>query len=154
MRFTTSLSKRQSSTVAVLCGVVVSMASLNHAPLLAADGGEAIYRIAKTLLDFTHVPSVSQKATLRGILDEHTTTVAEQVLAQALLNVEHIASPDDKPKLEALIRDESATPDIKTLATILDKLTHTPTEADKTKLRQLLQQVCKRRNQSRRRAKT
>jgi hypothetical protein len=124
-------------TVAVLC-VLVSMVSPSHAPLFAADGRQAIDIIAKILLDFTHVPSVSQKATLQGILDEHTTTVAEQVLAQALINVEHIASPDDKPRLEALIRDESAPPAVKTLATILKNLTHTPTDVDKKKLRQLL----------------
>jgi hypothetical protein len=128
-------------TVAVLC-VLVLMVSLSRAPLLAADGRQAISSIAKILLEFTHVPSASQKATLQGILDEHTTTVAEKVLAQALIDVEHIASPDDKPKLEGLIRDESAPPAVKTLATILNHLTHTPTDVDKKKLRQLLQQVC------------
>lgn len=125
---------------AVLC-VLVSMVSLS-ARLLAADGRQAIDSIAMILLDFTHVPSVSQKATLQAILDQNTATVAEQVLAQALINVEHIASPDDKPKLEALIRDESAPPAVKTLATILSNLTHTPTDVDKKKLRQLLRRVC------------
>jgi hypothetical protein len=123
------------------------MVSLSSTPLLlAAERSGAIYSIAKILLDFTHVPSVSQKATLQDILNDNTTTVAEQVLAQALINVEHIASPDDKPKLEALMRDESAPPAVKTLATILSNFTHTPTEVDKKKLSRLLQQVCERRN--------
>jgi hypothetical protein len=124
------------------------MVSLSYTPLLAAEGREGIYTIAGILLDFTHIPSLSQKATLQGILDDQTQTVAEHVLAQALMNVEHIASPDDKPKLEALSRDESALPAVRTLATILNHLTHRPTEVDKKKLRQLLQQVCKRSHQS------
>jgi hypothetical protein len=127
--------------VVMLC-VLVSMVSPSSAPFLAADGSQAISSIAKILLDFTHVPDVSQKATLQGILEDNTTTVAEKLLAQALINVEHLASPDDKPKLEALIRDESAPPGVRTLATILNNLVHTPTEMDKKKLRQLLQQVC------------
>ena len=89
---------------------------------------QAIYSIAKVLLDFTHVPSLSQKATLQDILDDDTTTVAERVLAQALLNVEHVASPEDKPKLEALVRDNSSPPAVKTLATILRNFNHTPTD--------------------------
>jgi hypothetical protein len=103
-----------------------------------ADGREAISSIAKILLDFSHVPDISQKKTLQGILDDTTKTAAEQVLAQALMNIEHVTSPDDKPKLEALIRDESAPPGVKVLATILANLTHTPNEADKKKLRHLL----------------
>jgi hypothetical protein len=124
---------------AVLC-VFVSVVSLSNAPLLAADGSGAIYSIAKILLDFTHIPSVSQKASLQSILDDHSTTAAEQVLARALMNVEHIASPEDKPKLEALIRDESAPPAVRRLAAILNNLTHMPTEVDKRKLRRLLRE--------------
>ena len=131
---------------AVLCALVAAV-SLSSIPLTAADDGrEAIASIAKILLDFTHVPSVSQKATLQGILDDNTKTTAEQVLAHALINIEHVASPDDKPRLEALIMDESAPPSVKMLATIINKFTHTPTEADKRQLRQLLQRVCDRRN--------
>ena len=127
---------RNTVAVVVLC-VLVSVVSFGTMPLRAAGGGEAIYSLAKVLLNFTHVPSVSQKATLQGILDDDTTTVPEQVLARALLNVEHVASPDDKPKLEAIIRNESAPPAVKTVATILNDLIHTPTEVDKKKLRQL-----------------
>ena len=126
---------------AVLC-VLVSVMSISSTPQAAADRRDAITSIVKILLEFTHVPSVSQKATLQGILDDNTKTVAEQVLAQALMNIEHVASPDDKPKLEALVRDESAPPSVKMLATIISNFTHTPTEADKRKLRQFLQQVC------------
>jgi hypothetical protein len=136
--------------VGVLC-VLVSTSPLSKGPLHAADGRQAIYSIAKVLLDFTHVPSVSQKATLQGIVDDDTTTVAERVLAQALLDVEHIASPDDKPKLEALVRNTSSPPAVKTVATILRNFSHTPTEVDKKKLRSLLQQVCKGRHESARR---
>jgi hypothetical protein len=93
---------------------------------------------------FQHFPTDPQKATLQGIRDSHTTTVAERLVAQALMNVEHIASPDDKQKLEALIGDESAPGPVKTLAAILNSLTHTPTEADKETLRQLLEQSLKR----------
>jgi hypothetical protein len=128
-------------TVAVLC-VLASMVLLGNTSLLAADGSEAIHSLAKILLDFTHVPSASQKAALQHILDDKATTAAERVLAQALINVEHLASPEDKPKLEALIRDESVPPAVKTLATIVRNLTHTPTEMNKMKLRQLLQHVC------------
>ena len=116
------------------------MVSLSNTLVVAAEGSGAIYSIAKVLLDFTHVPTVSQKASLQGILDDKSTTVAEQVLARALMNVEHIASSEDKPKLAAIIRDESAAPAVKALATILDNLTHTPTELDKRKLRRLLRQ--------------
>ena len=130
-------------TVAVLC-VLGSMASFSHTRLLAAGGSEAIHRMAETLLNFTHVPSVSQMETLQSILDDHTTTVAERVVAEALMNVEHIAGPDDKRRLDALIGDESAPAAVKTLATIINNLTHTPTEVDKEKLRQLLQQTCRR----------
>jgi hypothetical protein len=130
---------------ALLC-VVVSVVSISATPLAAAEGHEGITSIAKILLEFTHVPSISQKATLQGILDDNRKTVAEQVLAQALMNVEHVASPEDKPKLEALIRDEATPPSVKMLATIISNFTHTPTEADKRKLRQFLLQVCERRN--------
>ena len=129
-----------------LCALVAA-GSLSSIPLTAAaDGRKAIASIAMILLDFTHVPSVSQKATLQGILDDNTKTTAEQVLAQALMNIEHVASPDDKPKLEALIRDESAPPSVKMLATIINNFTHTPTAADKRKLRQFLQWFCDRLN--------
>ena len=131
--------------VAVLC-VVGSTVPPSGARLPGAGGSPAVYSIAKILLDFSHVPSVSQKATLQAILDDDTTTFAEQVLARALINVEHIASPDDKPKLEALARDESAPSAVRMLATILDKFTHTPTELDKKRLTRILQQACKRRN--------
>jgi hypothetical protein len=110
--------------VFVLC-VVGSTVSPSGSRLHGAGGSPAIYAIAKILLDFTHVPTVSQKATLQAILDDDTTTFAEQVLARALINVEHIASPDDRPKLEALVRDESAPSAVRMLATILDKFTHT-----------------------------
>jgi len=136
--------------MSVLCALV-STAPLSTAPLQAADGRQAVYTIAKVLLEFTHVPSVSQKATLEGILDDGSTTVAERVLAQALLNVEDVASPEDKPKLEALVRDNSSPPAVKTLATILRNFNHTPTEGDKKQLRRLLEQVCKGRNESARR---
>jgi hypothetical protein len=129
----------------VLC-VLVSVGFISSTPLAAADGRNAIASIAKVLLEFTHVPSISQKATLQGILDDNTNTTAQRVLAQALMNIEHVASPDDKPKLEALIRGGSAPPSVKMLATIIRNFTHTPTEADKRKLRQFLQQVCERRN--------
>jgi hypothetical protein len=132
--------------------VVVSTMSLSNTPLPAAEGSRAIYSIAKILLDFTHVPSVSQKATLQGILGDKTTTVAEQVLAQTVINVEHLASPEDKPKLEALIRDESMPPGIRTLATILINFTHTPTEGDKKKLRQLLHEAFEAASSQQRRA--
>jgi hypothetical protein len=132
---------RNTVTVVVLC-VLVSVVSFGNTPLLAAGGGEATYSMAKILLNFTHVPSVSQRGTLQGILDDNTTTAAEQVLARALLNVEHVASPDDKPKLDAIIRNASAPPAVKTVATILNNLIHTPTEVDKKKLRQLLQHIC------------
>jgi len=142
MKTSRNAGARLSARVTVLC-VLVSTVSLGNAPLLAPDGKPAISSMAKILLDFSHIPSVSQKATLQGILDERTTTVAEQVLAQALINVEHIASPDDKPRLEALLTDQSAPPAVKTLAAILNNLTHAPTEVDKKNLRRLLQQVGK-----------
>jgi hypothetical protein len=134
--------------VAVVC-ILVSTVPPGNAPLHAA-GRQAISSIAKVLLDFTHVPSVSQKATLQGILDDGATTAAERVLAQALLNVEHVASPLDKPKLEALVRDHSSPPAVKTLATILSSFTHTLTEVDKRKLRRLVRQICKRNESARR----
>jgi hypothetical protein len=127
-------------TVAVLC-MLVSMPSFNNASLIAAGGCEAIHSMAEILLNFTHVPSVPQTATLQGILDNQTTTVAERVVAEALMNVEHVVSPDDKQKLEALIGDESAPSPVKTLAVILNSLTHTPTEVDKETLRELLRQI-------------
>jgi hypothetical protein len=105
--------------------------------LRAADT-DALCRIATVLLDFTHVPNSSQKATLQEILDDQTATASEQLLAQALLDVEHVASPEDKPKLEALIRDESAPPAVKALAAIISNLTHTPSEADRKELRRLI----------------
>ena len=122
--------------------VLVCLVSFSNTSLLAAGGNEAIDSMAKILLNFTHVPSVSQKETLQGILDDTATTVAERVVAEALMNVEHIVSLDDRPKLETLIRDESAPATVKTLATILNHLIHTPTEVDKEKLRQLLRQIC------------
>jgi hypothetical protein len=124
----------------------VAAVSLSGIPLTAADGHEAIASIAKILLDFSHVPSVSQKRTLQGILDDNANTPAEQVLARALMNIEHVASPDDKPRLEALIRDGAAPPSVRMLATIINNFIHTPTEANKRQLRQLLQRVCDRRN--------
>ena len=129
------------TSVAVLCALV-SMAAPTAAPRPAANPSQAIVRIARILLDFTHVPTPSQKATLEDILDDHTTTAAERVLARAVLNVEHVASPDDKPQLQALIRDESAPPPVKTVATILSTFSHTVKEADRKKLRQLVQQSC------------
>jgi hypothetical protein len=140
---------RSSAPVAVgiLC-VLVSTVPPSRAPLHAADGRQAISSIAKVLLDFTHVPTVSQKATLQGILDNDTTTVAERVLAQVLLNVEHVPHPDDKPKLEALVRNNSSPPAVKTLATILRNFSHAPTDVDKKNLRELLRQVCQGRNES------
>src|SRR6185295_15822683 len=106
-----------------------SMAAPTAATLHPADGSQAIVRIAKILLDFTHVPTPSQKATLQEILDDHTATAPERVLARAVLNVEHVASPDDKPQLEALIRDQSAPRAVKTVATILSTFSHTLKEA-------------------------
>ena len=129
-------------TMSVLCVLVFWVAFATR--LLAAGSNETIDRMAKILLNFTHVPSVSQKETLQRILDDTTTTVAERVVATALMNMEHIVSRDDRPKLEALTRDESAPAAVKTLASVLNHLTHTPTEVDKETLRQLLQQICSR----------
>jgi hypothetical protein len=117
-------------------GVLVVLATVN-APLLAAGGHAAIASLAKILLHFTHVPSVSQTETLQGILHDPTTTGPERVLAVALINVEHIVSRDDRAALDALISDPSTPAAVKALATILTRVTHTPTEADKETLRQL-----------------
>jgi hypothetical protein len=121
-------------TGAVLGALVVASVST---PLIAAGGNTAVASIAKILLNFTHVPSVSQTETLQGILKAPTTTGAERVLAEAVMNMEHIVSRDDRAALDVLIRDKSTTAPVKTLASILNRVTHTPTEADKQTLRQL-----------------
>ena len=120
---------------AVLC-VLVFVMSFSHTSL-ASD--EAITdRLAHIVLNFIHVPSVSQEGTLRGILDDAAATVQERLVAEALLNMEHVVSLEDRPQLDMLMRDDSAPAAVKMLASILRHLTHTPTEEDKEKLRGLL----------------
>jgi hypothetical protein len=122
---------------AVLC-VLVCVMSFSSTSLVAAGGEAVTDRLAHIVLNFTHVPSVSQEEMLRGILDDAAATVQERVVAQALLNMEHVVSLEDRPKLDMLIRDDSAPTAIKMLASILRHLTHTPAEEDKEKLRALL----------------
>ena len=102
---------------AVLCVLVFVM--LFSRTSLVAAGGEAITdRLAHIVLNFTHVPSVSQEETLRGILDDAATTVQERVVAEALLHMEHIVSLEDRPKLDMLMHDDSAPATVKMLASI------------------------------------
>jgi hypothetical protein len=123
---------------AVLSVLLIVMSFSRTSPIAA--GGEVITdRLAHILLNFTHVPSVSQEETLRDILDDAAATVQERVVAEALLNMEHVVSLEDRPKLDMLLRDDSAPASVKILASILRHVTHTPTEEDKEKLRALLQ---------------
>jgi cobalamin biosynthesis protein CobD/CbiB len=125
------------TTVAgAVLGVLVVLASVST-PLRAAGGHAAIARLARILINFTHVPSLSQAETLQSILNDPSTTAPERVLADAVMNMEHIVSRDDRAALEALIRDAAVPAAVKTLATILTRVTHTPAEADKETLRQL-----------------
>jgi hypothetical protein len=106
------------------------------------DGDAALASLAKIVLHFTHVPSVTQTERLHGLLNDPATTGPERVLAEAVLHMEHLVSRDDRAALDALIRDASVPAAVKTLATILTHMTHTPTEADKETLRQLCARSC------------
>src|SRR5437588_3818504 len=105
-----------SVTATAAVSVCVLLFSATH--LHAADG--AVRSMVMIVLDFRHIPTIAQKATLQGILVDPTTTAAERVLAETLMNVEHVTSPDDQPRLKALIRDNSASPAVKSLATVLE----------------------------------
>ena len=129
-------------TRAALCVVVV--ASYGPPRLLAAGRPDATASLAKILLEFTHVTTVSQQATLQRIVEDAMTTRAERIVATAVLHMEHIVSRDDRATLGALIHDDAVPADVKTLATILRRLTHRPTEADRAQLRPLALRVCPR----------
>src|SRR5438067_2448101 len=104
------------SVTAAAVSACVLLLSATH--LHAADG--TVRTMVRIVLDFRHIPTNAQKATLQGILVDPTTTAAERVLAETLMNVEHVASPDDQPRLKALIRDKSAPSAVKTLAIVLE----------------------------------
>ena len=130
-------------TRVALC-VLFVVASYGPTRLLSARRTDAVAIMAKVLLEFTHVPTLSQQAALQGILEDAMTTRAERLLASAVLNIEHIVSRDDRARLATLVHDDATPADVKTLATILIRLTHTLTEADRAQLRPLAQRVCPR----------
>jgi hypothetical protein len=105
-------------------------------PIAGAES-KAVQTMAGILANLNHFPTDTEKAALKQIIDDKTTTAQERVVAQALLNVQHKANADDKAKLEALAKDKDAPESVKTLASVIANLNHTPSAADKEKLKKL-----------------
>ncbi len=103
----------------------------------AAAETKAVQTMAGILVKLNHFPSDAEKASLKAIVEDKTTTASEKVVAEALMNLQHKVTAGDKTKLDELLKDKAATESVKTLATILVGLNHMPAEADKEKLKKL-----------------
>jgi hypothetical protein len=105
---------------------------------LAAAESKAVQTMAGILANLNHFASDSEKATLKGIVEDKATPAPEKTIAQALINVQHTVSAADKPKLQALVSDKDTPASIKTLAEVILALNHTPSDAEKAKLKKLM----------------
>jgi hypothetical protein len=123
-------------TILRVCSLIVILLALSFTPALAAES-KAVQTMATILEKLNHFPSDSEKATLKGIVDDKNATAHERTIAQAMINLQHAVSPDDKPKLNAVVKDEKAPASVKTLANVILNLNHKPTDADKEKLKKL-----------------
>lgn len=111
--------------------------ALVASPALAEET-KAVKTVAGMLLTLNHFPNDANKATLKLLVDDKTTTPQELVLVGAVMNLQHTVGAADKPKVDALIADKTTTPAVRTLATVLSKFTHMATDADKTEMKKLL----------------
>ena len=130
----------------------IVLAAFVAAPLVAAQGGTKpapptpaaqtskpsnVQTMAAILARLNHFASDAEKATLKTIVDDKTSTDAERTVAQALINVQHKVAAADAPKLQALAKDPKASESIKTMASVIVGLNHTPTDAEKEKLKKI-----------------
>ena len=113
-------------------------------PLLAlvarpafAEETKAVKTMATMLMTLTHFPNDAQKATLKQLADDKTTTAQELVLVTAITNTMHSITAADKAKVEAIMKDDKAPAGVKTIATILAKFLHMASDADKVELKKL-----------------
>jgi hypothetical protein len=104
---------------------------------LSAAESKAVQTMAGILMKLNHFATDPEKAQLKAIVDDKTTTPAEKTVAQALINVQHKVADADKPKLEALVKDKATPDSIKTLSEVILGLNHTPSDAEKEKLKKL-----------------
>jgi hypothetical protein len=102
-----------------------------------AEETKAVKTMATMLQTLNHFPNAEQKATLKTLADDKTTTASELVLVNAITNMMHSITPADKVKVDALIADKATTPGVKSIAMILSKFLHMASDADKTELKKL-----------------
>jgi hypothetical protein len=102
-----------------------------------AEETKAVKAMATMLQTINHFPNDAQKATLKTLAEDKTTTPQELVLVNAITNMQHSITAADKTKVEAIVADPKAAPGVKSLATILAKFLHMASEADKTELKKL-----------------
>ena len=115
--------------------VVLLLVSAVH-PVFAEET-KAVKTLATMLQTINHFPNDAQKATLKQLTEDKTTTAQELVLVNAVLTMQHSISAADKPKVDAILKDEKAPAGVKSLATILSKFLHMASDADKAELKKL-----------------
>ena len=128
--------------VGVLC-ILVSTVPLGNAPLHAADGRQAIYSIAKVLLDFTHVPSISQTATLRGFRPPPPPPATGPPPPPKPAGGGAPRPPRRPAEGGPPRKGHFAPPRREVEGALPRNFSHTPTEVDRKNLRRLLRQLCK-----------
>jgi hypothetical protein len=116
----------------------VSMAGLMLGAQSALAASAAVKEMAGILVHLEHHPSDMEKARLKAVADNGTSTDQESVLARAISHLQHHAADEDKGKLKQIMDDAAAPAEVKELAGIILNLSHMPSAADKQKLEQMM----------------
>lgn len=119
-----------------LCFVSMVGLMLGTQSALAASG--AVREMAGIMVHLEHYPSDSEKAKLKGIVDNKGSTVQERALASAISNLKHKAAAEDKEKLKQVMDDAAAPAEVRELAGIILNMSHMPSALDKGKLEKMM----------------
>ncbi|HLP98276.1 MAG TPA: hypothetical protein VK149_07505 [Sideroxyarcus sp.] len=118
--------------------VLLSMASLMLGSQSALAASAAVREMAGIMLHLSHYPSHDEKARLKSIAVDRSSTEQERVIAAAIANLEHRVAAGDADKLRKVTSDMSAPAEVRELAGIVLNVNHKPSAADKGKLEAMM----------------
>jgi hypothetical protein len=114
--------------------VLLSVAGLMQGAQSALAASGAVREIAGVMMNLSHYPSGAEKARLKAIVADKSSTEQERVIATAISNLEHKVAAGDVEKLKQVMGDMSAPVEVRDLAGIVLNISHKPSAADKQKL--------------------
>jgi hypothetical protein len=118
--------------------VLLSVVGLMLGAQSALAASAAVREMAGIVMHLEHYPSDAEKARLKAIAADKSSTGQERVIATAIANLRHEVAAGDADKLRKVAGDMSAPAEVRELAGIVLNISHMPSSADKSKLEAMM----------------